>query len=209
MGRIPRNAKIPNKPADWVAPWQAHPQQRNQIFLPDFTIALIHTPFLSPRFASFQVPLSFNKLDLRDYLRRAYGVHAIRVRSFVQQQKVTRAKRFGKPGYGPLRRPMSTKKMTVEMTEPFVWPEVPEDMSPWEQEQFNKAHEYQRERQQAQRPDNITKPDEQAREAFDNAAKEVREEKKTWRPTWQALGLNYDRASLWKNGKKDSTGSSS
>jgi ribosomal protein L23 len=98
---------------------------------PDFTIALIHTPSLPPRFASFYVPLSFNKLDIRDYLKRAYGVHTIRVRSFVQQEKITRAKRFGKPGFGPLRRPISKKKMTVEMTEPFVWPDLPEDMSPY------------------------------------------------------------------------------
>lgn len=56
-------------------------------------------------------------------------MHAIRVRSFVQQEKVTRAKRFGKPGFGPLRRPISKKKMTVEMTEPFVWPDLPEDLS--------------------------------------------------------------------------------
>lgn len=95
---------------------------------PDFTIALIHTPFLPPRYASFYVPLSFNKLDIRDYLHRLYGVDVLRVRSYVEQQKVTRAKRFGKQGYGPLRRPMSKKRMTVEMTQPFVWPSLPEDM---------------------------------------------------------------------------------
>lgn len=38
---------------------------------------------------------------------------------------------MGKEGYGPLRRPMAKKKMTVEMTEPFVWPEEPKDFAPY------------------------------------------------------------------------------
>lgn len=65
---------------------------------------------------------------MRDYLKRLYDVDVLRVRSYVEQQKVTRMKRFGKQGYGPLRRPMSKKRMTVEMTQPFVWPSLPEDM---------------------------------------------------------------------------------
>ena len=89
----------------------------------------MRTPFLPPRYASFYVPLSFNKLDIRDYLQRAYGVGVISVRSFVEQQKVTRLRPAGKFGYGKLRRPMAKKKMTVEMKEPFVWPEAPTDMS--------------------------------------------------------------------------------
>lgn len=34
MGRIPKSlfSKIPNKPADWVAPWE-RPNKRKQIFL--------------------------------------------------------------------------------------------------------------------------------------------------------------------------------
>ena len=97
---------------------------------PEFKIALIRTPFLPPRFASFYVPLSFNKLDMRDYLRNAYGVKILNVRSVVEQQKITRMRRDGS-GIGPYRRPQSRKKMTVEMTEPFVWPDPPEDMSPY------------------------------------------------------------------------------
>lgn len=88
----------------------------------------MRTPFLPPRFASFYVPLSFNKLDIRDYLNRLYGVKVLAVRSFVEQQKVTRIRKDGR-GYGALRRPKSKKKMTVEMKDPFVWPETPEDMS--------------------------------------------------------------------------------
>lgn len=103
-------------------------QTNNRTPSPEFTIALMRTPFLPPRFASFYVPLSFNKLDMRDYLNRLYGVKVLAVRSFVEQQKVTRLRRDGK-GYGGWRRPQSKKKMTVEMKDPFVWPEPPEDMS--------------------------------------------------------------------------------
>lgn len=101
------------------------------LYRPDFTIALIRTPFLPPRYASFYVPLHFNKLDIRDYLQRLYGVKVLSVRSFVEQQKVTRMRKDGKHGYGRLRRPQAKKKMTVEMKEPFVWPEPPKDMAPY------------------------------------------------------------------------------
>lgn len=105
-----------------IYPNQAEPSR------PNFTIALIRTPFLPPRFASFYVPLNFNKLDLRDYLQRVYGVGVLSVRSTVEQQKVTRELPNGRYGYGKWRRPRSKKRMTVELKEPFVWPEVPENM---------------------------------------------------------------------------------
>jgi large subunit ribosomal protein L23 len=96
---------------------------------PEFVITLIRTPFLPPRYASFYVPLNFNKLDMRDYMQRVYNVEVLHVRSYVEQQKVTRDRQDGAPGYGPLRRPKSKKRMTIEMAEPFVWPEVPKDLS--------------------------------------------------------------------------------
>jgi large subunit ribosomal protein L23 len=72
--------------------------------------------------------LTFNKLDMRDYLQRLYGVGVLSIRSYVEQQKVTRLRSMGRYGYGKLRRPRSRKRMTVEMKEPFVWPDAPEDM---------------------------------------------------------------------------------
>ena len=96
-------------------------------YSPDFTVTLIRTPFLPPNYASFWVPLNFNKLDIKDYLKRAYNVDVLKVRSYVEQQNVTREMPRGRQGYGALRRPMSKKRMTVEMTEPFVWPEPPTD----------------------------------------------------------------------------------
>lgn len=77
------------------------------------------------------MPLNFNKLDMRDYLQRLYGVGVVSVRSFVEQQKLTRLKSLGRYGYGKIRRPQSKKKMTVEMKEAFVWPEAPKDMAPY------------------------------------------------------------------------------
>ncbi|CEL03246.1 hypothetical protein ASPCAL04403 [Aspergillus calidoustus] len=187
-------ARIPKKPRGWVSP-SAPLSMRKQVYLPNFTIALIRTPFLPPRFASFYVPLNFNKLDLRDYLQRLYGVGVLRIRSYVEQMKVTRMKRNGN-GYGQLRRPQSKKRMTVEMKEPFVWPEAPEDMAPWEKDQFFKAAEYQDNIQKSQQFENKTKPNEAEREAFEAEAKKLLDGSKPWRPTWQALGLNYNRSAV-------------
>lgn len=91
-------------------------------------IALVRTPFLSPRYAQFRVPLNFNKLDMRDYLERVYGVGVVSVRSYVQLQPITRITRDGR-NFGAWRRPKSEKRMTVELREPFVWPEEPKDLS--------------------------------------------------------------------------------
>ncbi|PYH96283.1 ribosomal protein L23 family protein [Aspergillus ellipticus CBS 707.79] len=193
-------SKFPKKPAGWLSP-SAPLSERKQVYLPEFTIALIRTPFLPPRYASFYVPLNFNKLDMRDYLQRLYGVGVLSVRSYVEQQKVTRLRPLGKYGYGRLRRPESKKKMTVEMKEPFVWPEVPQEMDAWEKDQFFKAAKYQQKLQDGQKPDAATKPDEGSRDAMAEEAKKLLSGSKTWRPTWQALGLNYDRSSV---GKKSS-----
>jgi large subunit ribosomal protein L23 len=75
------------------------------------------------------VPLSLNKLDLRDYLYNVYGVSVRGVRSYIQMQKL----RQDKPGERNPRprkwfRPRSIKKMMVEMDAPFVWPQEPEKL---------------------------------------------------------------------------------
>lgn len=93
-------------------------------------IALARTPFLSPRYAQFRVPLNFNKLDLRDYLQNAYNVGVVSVRSYIEQQPITRMTRDGR-NIGAWRRPKAQKRMTVELREPFVYPEEPKDLSPY------------------------------------------------------------------------------
>ncbi|RJE23585.1 hypothetical protein PHISCL_04085 [Aspergillus sclerotialis] len=181
-------------PSDWVGPWESL-KKRKQVFLPDFTITLIRTPFLPPRYASFYVPLNFTKLDIRDYLKRAYGVKTLRVRSYVEQQKITRVSKDGL-SHGRLRRPKSRKKMTVELVEPFVWPDPPEDYSPWDRDIFLNNRKWQDEYRDVRGQDSFKKPNPTARTTFTEAAKEILDGKKVWRPTWQALGLNYDRTSV-------------
>jgi large subunit ribosomal protein L23 len=50
-------------------------------------------------------------------------------------------------------------------------------------------------------------PNKTEREEYAKEAKQLLDGTKTWRPTWQALGLNYDR-SIFK-AAKDSTSTSS
>jgi large subunit ribosomal protein L23 len=73
------------------------------------------------------VPLRFTKFDLRDYLWNLYNVEVTAVRSFVRRQVAPI-----KNDAGRYVRPPAEKYMTVEMTKPFVWPEVPKDLSPWD-----------------------------------------------------------------------------
>ncbi|KAH8881006.1 hypothetical protein GQ53DRAFT_754708 [Thozetella sp. PMI_491] len=76
---------------------------------------------MAPNFATFKVPLSFNKLDLRDYLWNVYNVRVLSVRSMVNQQAPTT-----KSGLrGQIYRPLSEKLMIAELDKPFVWPEAP------------------------------------------------------------------------------------
>jgi len=94
--------------------------------------------------ASFRVPLHINKLDLRDYLYHAYNVKVLNVRSFISQAKVSQ----GRPNSDTARptpnqwyRAIATKKMTVEMDKPFVWPAeyTEEQLQDWHKETFQKA----------------------------------------------------------------------
>jgi ribosomal protein L23 len=102
---------------------------------PDFRITLMRTPHLAPKYASFWVPLSFNKLDFKSYLKNVYNVDVLHIRSYVQQQQVRREERqigkFTRQGQGRLYRPPARKKMTVELVDPFVYPEEETDLAPY------------------------------------------------------------------------------
>lgn len=50
------------------------------------------------------------------------------IRSYIEQQPITRITRDNR-NFGAWRRPQSIKRMTVELREPFVWPEEPTDFS--------------------------------------------------------------------------------
>ncbi|KAI1386375.1 uncharacterized protein F4822DRAFT_314431 [Hypoxylon trugodes] len=100
---------------------------KKQVFLPDHTVIFLRPRDTQPpNFASFQVPLTFNKLDLRDYLLHAYNVPVLSVRSQLTQRRPIRSKVHHR-----IYRPPPIKTMTVELHQPFVWPEEPEDKSEW------------------------------------------------------------------------------
>ncbi|KAJ6139593.1 hypothetical protein N7471_006079 [Penicillium samsonianum] len=165
------------------------------VYLPEFRVALVRTPNLTPRYAQFRVPLNFNKFDLRSYLWHLYGVGTLSIRSYVQAQPITRISRDNK-GFGPWRRPKSQKRMTVELKEPFVYPKEPEDLTPWEHESWSKAEKWQIDQQEKDnpKPNKGEQPDRELREAYKEQAKALLENKETWRPTWKALGLEPHQA---------------
>lgn len=87
----------------------------------------MHRDSQPPDWATFQVPLRFTKFDLRDYLWNLYNVEVKGVRSWVRRPVAPT-----KNDSGRYMRPPAEKYMTVEMTKPFVWPEAPTDLSPWD-----------------------------------------------------------------------------
>ncbi|KAI1083493.1 ribosomal protein L23-domain-containing protein [Whalleya microplaca] len=98
-----------------------------QVFLPDHIITFLRPKDArTPQFATFKVPLTFNKLDMRDYLLHAYNVQVTAVRSQLRQQKPRRSKFHHR-----IFRPPPIKSMTVELVQPFVWPAAPADLAPW------------------------------------------------------------------------------
>ena len=88
---------------------------------------MVRTPGLSPYHARFLVPLDFSKYDLRDYLYHAYNVKCFNIRSYVKQMPIRDTTKQPRHWF----RPDSKKYMTVEMEQPFVWPELPEDKAAW------------------------------------------------------------------------------
>lgn len=87
------------------------------------------------------MPLTFSKFDLRDYLFNLYNVEVKTVRSYVKQVPLA-----GTESQGRTRvfRPRSKKIMTVELLEPFQWPEVPENKEPWSNELWQMREESER-----------------------------------------------------------------
>jgi large subunit ribosomal protein L23 len=108
--------------------------ERLRFYRPKFTVALVRTPTLPPYHARFLVPLDFSKYDLRDYLYHAYNVKCFNVRSYVKQMPVRDTREQPRHWF----RPESKKYMTVEMEQPFVWPEMPESLEPWGQKERQK-----------------------------------------------------------------------
>ncbi|KAK6220393.1 ribosomal protein L23 [Colletotrichum tabaci] len=96
------------------------------VFLPNHVITLIRKDRAPANWATFNVPLTFTKFDLRDYLWNLYDVEVTAVRSWVKEAPIER--KGASSGYY---RPQSQKFMTVQMKKAFVWPSPPEDLEPW------------------------------------------------------------------------------
>lgn len=153
------------------------------VYLPDFTLTLLRTPFLPPTFAKFIVPLHLNKLDMRDYLWHAYGVKCANIRSFVQQQKVRQDDPNSKrPMPRRWYRGPAIKKMTVEMDKPFVWPDEPKDWTPYGRDLYKAAEEYSEKEQQKMMPDAIYEGPED-RKTLHEQAERLRRGEEKWEPS--------------------------
>lgn len=94
------------------------------VYFPKARICLLrpnakHTPYQ----AKFLVPRNFNKMDLRDYLWHVYGLRALNVTVQLLHARFER----GPDDHARYRGPQY-KKMTIDMEEPFIWPELPNDI---------------------------------------------------------------------------------
>ncbi|EON61183.1 hypothetical protein W97_00395 [Coniosporium apollinis CBS 100218] len=154
---------------------------------PTFTITLLRSSYLPPTFAKFMVPLNLNKLDLRDYLYNAYGVKVLSVRSFVAQSPVRQDKPDAeRPKPRKWYRERAKKYMVAELERPFVWPDVPEDFSPWDKETHDAAEKEQEAFRETMMPDASTRAP-GGRDTLAEQARRLLEGKERWQPTWQAL----------------------
>lgn len=101
---------------------------RQQVYFPDFSVVMRRQTKYGPYYAQFEVPLWFSKLDLRGYLKQAYNVDVVHIRSYTLPAKVMRKPAKGPYSQGSLYRQKSKKRMTVQLVEPFEWPVKPEDL---------------------------------------------------------------------------------
>jgi large subunit ribosomal protein L23 len=175
--------------------------------------------------AKFRVPLTFSKLDLRDYLWHAYNVRTVKIRSYVQQQRVTHDRPDATaPMQNKWFRPKAIKHMTVEMDKPFVWPEDPENwdayvalglilliwvvlgmgalanlwvFSRWSKDIFR---ELQDEADNRDKPETRTKDIQAEMGTLAQQARELLNGKKKWKPTYVDYGAG---AELEKDVKRD------
>ncbi|OAL37671.1 hypothetical protein AYO20_03178 [Fonsecaea nubica] len=160
---------------------------RRQVYFPDpkDAVVLMRTPHLGPRYAAFDVPLHFNKIDLRAYLKDVYGVDVLHIRSVVLQQKVERKDGRSKYSQGKLFRPPSKKKMTCLLAKPFVYPAEPEDLEPWEHDRYWESMKAIVEKNREESEWGMMNPDLKHRKAMALQAQQLLKGKMRWAPTWQ------------------------
>lgn len=107
-------------------------RSRKQVCFPTFVVSMIRKPNDSPYYASFRVPLWFNKLDTKDYLKSVYNVDVVHVRSYTVENTLRRAKHPNARKEGAYYRPKAEKRMKVQLVEPFQWPAEIKDFSEYD-----------------------------------------------------------------------------
>lgn len=90
---------------------------------------MIRKPELGRYYAHFRVPLWFNKLDMKGYLKNVYNVDVIHVRSSVSHAKRSTQSIGGGAVQGRAIREKSKKSMTVQLVDPFDWPTETKDFT--------------------------------------------------------------------------------
>ncbi|GAB7362669.1 hypothetical protein MBLNU230_g2978t1 [Neophaeotheca triangularis] len=156
---------------------------QKEVHLPNFTVTLLRSRHLPASQAQFLVPLWFSKLDLRDYLYHAYNVRTLAIRSYIKLSPVEQGDpQSPRPQYKRWRRPMSSKRMTVELEEPFAWPEVPESLDEWSQGEFKQAEKEQEDYGERLGPTRDTYVDKGRRERMREQAKALLEGREVWMP---------------------------
>ncbi|RMZ79127.1 hypothetical protein DV738_g3427, partial [Chaetothyriales sp. CBS 135597] len=157
---------------------------RKQVYLPQFSITLTRTPHNPPSFATFHVPLWFSKLDLRSYLLSLYNVPVLAIRSFVTPAKIKADMRRGRRF---IDRAPSKKKMTVQLVEPFIWPEEVSDFAEWEKDEYWRVGRAQVEIQREEGTWGKFNADLRHRRAISQQARDLVNGGRVWRSTWMQL----------------------
>jgi large subunit ribosomal protein L23 len=143
----------------------------------------VRSPSQSPYYAKFKVPLNFSKFDLRDYLFHAYNVRTVSIRSAIKQQPVRWTLNPITMMREKLHRPEAEKYMTVEMTQPFVWPEAPKDCKPWGKEA--KEHDDELRSLRMEKPTAIAKDRQTTMSAYREQARDLLLGKEVGLSAWE------------------------
>ncbi|KAI1610899.1 hypothetical protein EDD37DRAFT_353693 [Exophiala viscosa] len=165
-------------------------ETRKQIYFPEPSdaVVLMRTPHLGPRYAAFDVPRHFSKIDLRAYLKNVYNVDVLHIRSVVVQHKVDRKDPTDPHTQGPLFRPPSTKKMTCQLAQPFVYPEEVESLDPWEYNDYWNSNKAMVANERNKTTFGTTHPNKKHRKSIAQQAQDLLKGRVKWAPTWQKLG---------------------
>merc|ERR1712000_373701 len=109
---------------------------KKEVYMPNHLVTLLRRKKMHPNEAFFQVPLTFTKFDLRDYLWNLYNVEVTRVGVMVKQQSL-----IHRAGLQSVYRPQPYKFMTVQLAKPFQWPELPDNPEAFMKELFDRRDE--------------------------------------------------------------------